>query len=399
MAIKAFTIPAFEEELREILSWWTNNSPEKEGKGFYGRIDNHGKVYPNAPKGGVLNARILWSFAAAARLTGSQEYLMFAQRAFDYLQQFFLDPKNGGLYWMIDANGQPLEQKKQIYAQAFAIYAFSEFYLATGKKDALHQALHLFDLIEQHAFDPQKGGYLEAFGENWEKIEDVRLSDKDANAIKTMNTHLHILECYTNLYRCEPSEKVKKALTGLTKLYMDQFSDAHTGRLKLFFNENWEEHITHDSFGHEIESAWLVHEAAAMLDEPDLLKKSKHLAVIIASRVLKEGLEDSGAVYSERYPSGAFDPKKAWWPQAEGVVGFYDAYKISNQEKFLEASKKCWAFIQKFLKDLKNGEWFWAVDGNFQVVWEEDKAGPWKGPYHNSRMCIEMIKRLKKNED
>lgn len=389
-----FSVESFEKELHNILGWWATNMPDSH-EGFIGRVDGLGKAHPVADRGIVLNARILWAFSAAASATGKILYTAMAERAFYYIIKYFEDPENGGYFWLVDWQGKPVDTKKQIYAQAFVIYAFTEYYMLTSNPEALDKAKSLFVLIENKSYDQSKNGYFEAMTMDWRRMDDVRLSDKDANEVKTMNTHLHLLESYTNLYRCDQSTQVFDALSNLILLYKSQFIDPQHGRLKLFFDEDWNENLTHHSFGHEIESVWLLNEAAHVLGDNEVQSEVKEITLKIAHRNKNEGIHPNGAVYNDRHLDGWYSNVFDWWPQAEGVIGFYDAYEKSGEKSFKEAAVACWNYIKNHLIDYENGEWYWGCDMNNQPVLGEDKAGPWKAPYHNSRMCLEMMKRLK----
>jgi len=383
-----------DKELTErILPFWMTNTPDDRQGGFYGRIDSKSVVVPDAPKGAVLNTRILWTFASAYRLKQDQRYLDIARRAYRYLHRFFLDPDNGGIYWLLNADGSPLDPKKQIYAQAFAIYAFSEYYRATGEKQSLALAIDLFRLVEKYSYDPGEGGYFEAYSRDWEPLDDVRLSEQDANEKKTMNTHLHILEAYTTLYRVWSDGVLKLRLDNLIELFLTTILDADTHHLKLFFDDLWNVRSNIVSYGHDIEASWLMLEAAETLENPDLRKSTKKAAVDIAGVILAEAIDTDGAIFNEWSPAEGLDADKHWWPQAEAVVGFVNAYQLTGDSAFLLAARSTWSFIVRFLLDHQYGEWFCMTDKEGTPVLEDDKVGPGKGPYHNARMCLEIIER------
>jgi mannobiose 2-epimerase len=392
-----FSHDGFSQILQDILQWWSKEMPDKHHGGFIGRVGGNGIKYPKADKSIILHSRILWTFSKAIN-NGHDQYRDIAHQAYQYLVKYFIDHKNGGLFWMLDFQGTPISTQKQIYAQAFGIYAFSEYFMATGYKEVLNETIALFEILEEIAYDKKYDGYLEAFSENWQPIDDVRLSKKDANDVKTMNTHLHILEAYTNLYKCHKSEKVKYALTRLIHLYCEKFVEIPSGRLKLFFDEQWNENMTHHSYGHGIESGWLLSEASEAIGDKTLIYQIREYALALSNRVLQEGLAPNGGIYNEKFLDGTYDQSQDWWPQAEAVIGFFDAYLFSKNDVFLNHSQNCFNFICNNLIDYKNGEWYWSVDQNGIPNTNEEKAGPWKAPYHNSRMCFEMIERLKKNK-
>jgi len=381
-------------ELGHILDYWINNTQDIAEGGFYGKIDNNNRVIPGSPKGSVLNARILWSFSAAYNLNGKKEYLELAKRAYQYIISDFVDKEHGGVYWTVDHAGNKLDTKKQVYASAFAIYAFSEYYKALGHEGALDEAIKLFRLLVDKSFDRHKTGYLEAFTEDWQPVSDLRLSAKDANEKKTMNTHLHVLEGYTNLYRVWPDEALKEQISLLLYNFLDHFVDEETGHLNLFFDEDWNRRSTLISYGHDIEAAWLLLDSAETIGDKELIVRLRSAAINISGAVL-EGLDSDGGLCYEYEPAeNRLVNEMHWWVQAETMVGFFNTWQISKDEQYLDLSIMNWDFVKDKILDRKNGEWYWGVNGEGQVMATEDKAGLWKCPYHNSRACIEIIKRI-----
>ena len=377
--------------VNNILRFWSERMVDTEHGGFYGRIDGHDILHPEAEKGAVLNARILWTFASATRILHSMPYRILAARAKDYLLTRFIDREHGGVYWSLNADGTPLDTKKQTYAIAFAIYGLAEYYRATQDPEALLTAIRLFDDIEGHAFhvSPLEGesegvGYVEALTRDWQPIADMRLSDKDENAVFTMNTHLHVLEAYTNLYRVLKNvhrddvqgtkERVERQLRTLIDIFANHIFDPATGHLMLFFDEKWQPSNTHTSPGHDIEAAWLLREAQAVLGENEEVNKlSRRLAVAARDGILQE---------------------KQWWCYAEAVVGYIDQWQDIPDPHYLNLANAAWDFIVDHLVDHEHGEWYWSVLLDGTPDRSNDKAGFWKCPYHNSRMCIELIERL-----
>jgi mannobiose 2-epimerase len=383
-------------ELKAILDWWATNMPDAQNGGFLGRIDGYGQKHPEADKGVILNTRILWSFSEGAQRIADEKYREMANMAYRYLIEHFWDKEYGGMYWMLDFTGKTVQNsKKQIYAQAFAIYGLTAYYQLSGETQALGLALKLFDLIEQHSFDLIHGGYYEAFTKDWLAIEDSRLSEKDANEAKTMNTHLHIMEAYTTLYRCTKDERIGEALRQLIDYTLNKFIHTDPFHLHLFFDEAWNLKSDIISFGHDIECSWLLWEATELFDDENLHHQSRYYAIQLAEAVQKHGIGKEGALFYELENQSHLDKEKHWWPQAEAVVGFWNAWQLSGREDFKKSALKCWAFIKQYLKDKEHGEWHWSIKENQEISHKEDKAGPWKAPYHNSRMCMEVIDRLK----
>ena len=383
-----------ELELEHILAYWIQHAVDLEHGGFYGRIGNDNKVNPRSAKGAVLNSRILWTFSAAYNTTSLNEYCKMADRAFIYLINCFFDNEYGGVYWTVDYKGTRLDTKKQIYALAFAMYGLSEYYRCRESALAKELAIHLFNTIEQHSYDPAKGGYIDAFAMDWAPLGDVRLSDKDANEKKTMNTHLHILEAYSSLYRIWPDEKLKQQIQGLINNFLQHIIDPVTQHLILFFDENWRPNNSIVSYGHDVEAAWLLQEAAETIEDPILIRKTRDRALALA-RAASEGLDaDGGLWYECELSPRRLIREKHWWPQAEAMVGFFNAYQLSSERQFLDYSLNAWAFVRQYILDKDNGEWFWGVKSDHSVMPGQDKAGLWKCPYHNGRACMELIRRI-----
>lgn len=389
---RAFRLSEFRAELEvNIVSFWKSKMIDEANGGFHGRMDGANQIISDAPKGLVLNARILWTFSAAYGLTDRKDDRDTAMRAYQYLKNHFVDEVHGGMYWMVDSMGRPLETKKQIYAQAFAIYALAEYYKISSDPSVLDLAMSLFQCIETQSFDQDRNGYFEAYDREWNLLDDLRLSDKDANEAKTMNTHLHILEAYTTLYEVSKDIQVGDKLTNLITLFFDKFLRS-IHQFHLFFDEDWNLKSEEISYGHDIEAAWLIHTAALVLNDPVLIQKSGKEAVHVALATLPH-FDDDGGLWYAGNDQGTYDREKHWWPQAEALVGLMNAYQISGDEKFLYQAQRCWEFINDHLIDQANGEWIWGVDKNGMPMEGEDKAGPWKCPYHNGRAMLEMIRR------
>jgi mannobiose 2-epimerase len=382
------------DELKHILDYWMLNTVDEVNGGFFGKIDNENHVEIEAPKGSVLNARILWSFSAAYNQFKNEAYLPVAQRAYNYILAHFIDSEYGGVYWSVTFDGKPLDTKKQVYAIAFTIYGLSEYYLTGGDEKAKQQAIELYKLLVIKAYDSEQTGYYEAFTQNWQPMDDLRLSSKDANEKKTMNTHLHILEAYGNLYKIWPDEGLKEQIITLLGNFTGQIIDSKTNRLNLFFDEDWNVKPNVISYGHDIEASWLLLEAAEIIEDGKLVAKLKEVSVNMAAQAM-EGLDADGALFYEFEPEhNHLINEKHWWVQAEAIVGFYNAWQISGKEEFLQAAVNAWNFIKNNILNEPYGEWYWGINGDGSLVKGEDKVGIWKCPYHNSRACMEILKRI-----
>lgn len=377
-----------------ILPFWMEKMADNVQGGFYGRIDGDDKLHADAPKGAILNARILWTFSAAYRLLRKPEYLETATRAKRYIIDKFYDKDFGGVHWSLSADGEPLDTKKQVYAQGFAIYGLSEYARATGDREALDYAVKLFETVEKYSFDRDRNGYIEAFTREWKPIEDMRLSDKDENTSKTMNTHLHILEPYANLYRVWKDEQLERQLRNMLDLFTGKILNKKTYHLDLFFDNCWHTDGNIISYGHDIEASWLIHEAALVLGDEALLKRIEPVITNIA-RAADEGLNPDGSMIYERFTAeDRTDRELHWWVQAENVVGHANLYQHFDDEVAMQKALRCWDFIKQHLVDYKYGEWHWSVRADGTVNTDDDKAGFWKCPYHNGRMCMEIIERF-----
>jgi len=386
---------AIMNELNEnILSFWMNRTVDPRG-GFVGHLDDERNVVADAHKSLVLNTRILWTFSSAYRLFGQPEHLEMADRAYRYLIRHFLDREHGGMYWMVDADGAPTETGKITYGQSFAIYALSEYYRAAGTPEALELAIRLFELLENNVRDGEHGGYVENLARDWSGDGSRSLDGRDdLDVRKSMNTHLHVMEAYTNLYRVWPAARLRQSLAELIGLTMRHIIDPATAHFKLFFDEQWNSKNDHISYGHDIEGSWLLVEAAEVLGESELLAAARSTAVRMAEAVLLEGVDADGGLLNEANAAGVIDSNKDWWPQAEAVVGFYQAYELTGDSKYGDAARASWAFIERYIVDRKFGEWHWSVTRDGVPTQGNGKVNAWKCPYHNSRACFEMLERL-----
>ncbi len=386
-----------------ILRFWLDNMQDRENGGFYGQMRGDGTLVKDAVKGGILNARILWTFSAAYRVLGKEEYLTAATRAKDYILTYFYDTQYGGIYWSVDCTGKPVDTKKQFYALGFALYGLTEYVRATGDSEVLAKAIEMFDTIEEHALDRKFGGYIEAQTRTWQEMADVRLSELDANYPKSQNTHLHIIEPYANLYRCLKEQKVtgdvvcrvEKALRNIIDIFCDKILNPATHHLDLFFEMDWTCGAGWlESYGHDIECSWLMHEAALILADKTVLAKVEPIVRLVA-KASEKGLNADGSMTHEaNLDTGHVDDDRHWWVQAEAVVGFYNLYQHFGDNRALAIAMNVWQYIKDNLIDYEHGEWYWSRDKNGVLNTRDDHAGFWKCPYHNSRMCLELIERI-----
>lgn len=377
------------ELTQDILPFWLQRMQDPAG-GWYGRMAGDGSLVKDAPRGAILHARILWTFSSAFRLTGDPACRAAADGSFAWLRDRFLDPVYGGVYWSLDASGRPLDTKKQFYAIAFAIYGLAEYCRATGSQEALGLAVRLYRDIEAHSFDGD--GYLEACTREWGPIADMRLSDKDRNDAKTMNTHLHILEGYTCLYRVWPDAGLRERLAGLVDIFLGRIlrPDGHLG---LFFDTDWRSQSETVSYGHDIEASWLLEEAADLLDDPALSARITEACRRIAAASLEGWTPGAGMIYERDPASGHCDADRHWWVQAETVVGCWNRFQRDADAVWADRAADSWNFIRESLL-CPDGEWYWSRRADGTPNTAEDRAGFWKCPYHNGRMCMELMERI-----
>ena len=405
-----------------ILNFWLDKMVDEENGGFYGQMTGEGEIVKTADKGGILNARILWSFSAAYRVLHKQEYLEAATRAKDYIIDHFIDKEYGGTYWSLDYKGQPKDTKKQFYAIGFTIYGLSEYARATGDREALDYAMELYESIEEHSLDREYNGYIEACTREWGEIADMRLSELDANYPKSQNTHLHIIEPYTNLFRCIKELKaaescdyvpaigsvlpigvtvpddfvvrLESSLRNLITIFTDKILNPDTHHLDLFFDMDWTREAGRlESYGHDIECSWLMHEAALVLGDETVLKKVETVVQMVAKASEKGLNEDGSMVHEANLDTGYVDTDRHWWVQAENVVGWINIWQYFGDESALQKALRGWQYIKDNLIDREGGEWWWSRDPERNINRKDDKAGFWKCPYHNSRMCLELMER------
>jgi len=386
--------PKYNEELDKILKYWGTVAFDREDELFYGRVDENNHRDINAPLGLVMYARILWSFSTGFQSTQNPLHLEMADFAYRTLLSYFFDKTFGGNYWMVDFNGVPLSDQKQIYGIAFAIYGLTAYYKVNNDATVLGDAIELYQIIEKHSHDKVKGGYFEAFNRDWTTATDLRISAKDANEKKTMNTHLHVLEAYASLYKIWPDAILKEQIKSLLNLFNDKIFNPKTLRFNLFMNEDWEVKSNTISYGHDIEATWLLYDAALTIKEPNLIEITRKLALTITGHMLADFNDDGSLPYEFEPNSNQLINEKHWWVQAEACVGLLNAWQLSGDEKFLAYFEKNWSFIEKYLIDHQNGEWFWGLTSSNGLMKGQDKAGFWKCPYHNTRSLLEIMTRL-----
>jgi len=368
-----------------ILPFWASHAPDPSG-GFYGTLNFDGTPKEGASKGGILNARLVWTFSAAYRMLKDEQYLSLADRAQRYFIDHFIDPVYGGSFYTLNADGSPLDTQKNTYQNVFAVYGLSEHYRATGNKESLDAAIGIYRKLIEHAYDSVNGGFIEAFTREWQMI--------DMESPKTMNTNLHALEALTSLYRVWKDEGLKQHLRDEIDVMSHKVLNQTTWHEELFFTMDWKNQKNIDSYGHDIEFSWLLVEAAEVLGDEEILKDTRRIAVNLATVQLEQGINEKGAMMYEKV-DGKMEARHSWWPQNETVIGCLNAWQISGDRKFLDAAVRNWEWIKTYMIDREYGEWYTNVSPEGIPQKNRVKADQWRCPYHNSRMGFEVMTRLK----
>ncbi len=373
-----------------ILPFWKKLRDDENG-GYYSLVDYNLKADEKAVKGSILNSRITWFFANAYLLLKEEELLDYARHGFEYMKTYCLDRKYGGVYWSTRYDGRPEDTEKHTYNQAFAIYALSSYYEASGNKEAFSMAMDLFRLIEERCTD--EFGYKECFDRSFEEIDNDKLSENGVIAEKTMNTLLHVFEAYTELYRIGGSGEVKEKLLWILDTFANKVYNPQLRRQEVFFDAEMNSILDLHSYGHDIETAWLIDRGLEVLKEEAYEKKMRPILEALTEQVYKTAFD--GCSLANECEKGVVDESRIWWVQAESVVGFLNAYEHNPERKeYKRAVENQWNFIKKYVTDKRKGsEWYWKVDKEGNAIEGAPIVEPWKCPYHNGRMCFEVIRR------
>jgi len=380
---------------QNLLPYWSTKMIDTVNGGFYGRVDSKEQVHPDADKGGILNARILWTFSSAFRVLRDSSYLRLAVSSKDYILKHFIDKEYGGAFMTVKSNGEPSDTRKQVLTQSYFIYALAEYYRATGDQEALEKAREIFDLVEKYAYDKESNGYFEVYTRDWNRSHDLMLGEKTPQDEKTMITHLHLVEAYAGLFKAWPEKQMADRLRNVLEIFNDRIVDKKTFHLIYFLDKDWNRTTTIDSYGHDIEASWLIVEAAGLLKDPELLAGVQELSVKIADAAA-EGIQDDGSMLTEKNTqTGHIVTIRSWWEQAESIIGYLNAFELTGDEQYFDKSLKSWDYIKQHFVDYSNGGWYSLVSETGQPG-TRDKAGFWTCPYHNGRMCLEVIERISK---
>lgn len=387
---------AAERELTgNILPWWIKYSFDNENGGFYGAVNTDNSPRCDAEKGLILNARILWTFSSAYRVLGDEKYLAAAQRAYEYLKTYFIDGEYGGAYYSLKPDGTPAADYKMTYGNAFLIYGCSEYARATGCEEAEALARKTADALDRNLFDPANKGYFEAADRHMRHNPWIRGTNLTPFQEKTMNTSLHLLEAYTCLARIDGSPMARNKVRELFYTMQNRILNRDIWHYHMFLTRDWKPLSTAISYGHDIEGSWLMYETAEVLGEKEAIDAARISAVNMSRACYEEGFTEEGGMRSEYDPvTGELHKGYSWWEQNEAVVGFLNAYQLTGEEYFLDASLKCFEFIDKYFVDHKLGGWFPGITEEKKPRGAA-KASAWTCPYHSARMCLEIIERYR----
>ena len=402
------------ELFENILPYWEKFSRDSVNTGFFGEIDNQNHQNDKIERSIVMTSRFLWTYSAVARYTKNKSYLEMAHFAYKVISEKYFDKQNGGVYWSVMPDGTPKVTKKQIYGEAFCCYGLSEYAAALKELETsvefvqlsektMNEALEIYNLLETHALDKSQGGYIEACAVDWNKTDDMILSPKDMNCPKSMNTNLHVMEAYTNLYRTIPvvfsdakplQREIGDSLANLVEVTVNKIvqKNAHLG---MFFDMDWNLLSDEISFGHDIEASWLLWEAVCELGDEQLKSEIRDLVIKMADVTYEEGFDKENGCLENFLKDGGkvLDRTRVWWNQAESVNGFYNAWEMTDEEKYASIVEKQWAWIQNHQVDKKGGDWWNALNVDGTPILEEAKGGNWKTSYHNGRTCLELLRR------
>ncbi|MCL2286629.1 MAG: AGE family epimerase/isomerase [Firmicutes bacterium] len=380
-----------------LMKWWAENTVDEKNGGFYGAVKYDNSPDETADRFIVLNARLIWTYSACYETTGNEKYKELAERAYRYVTTYFYDEKYGGFYTWVNYKGEPVATHKFTYGNAFAVYGLSEYARVFNCGEAKKLAQETVKLLDDNMWDAQYGGYHETASRQWHYTPNVTMLISDTRVQKTMNTHLHMVEAYTNLLRIDDSKKLRSRVRELLYLIMNKILNRDNWHFYLFQARDWTP-ITPDlTLGHDIEGSWLLYETAEILGEPEALEDTRKVAVNMARAAYDDGIAPNGGMHTEYHPrERRYSANFSWWEQNEAVVGFLNAYQLTKEEKFLDAALAALECIDKYFIDRSLGGWYAWVNDDGTPQNHRNKSDGYTCPYHNARMSIEIIKRLRK---
>lgn len=391
--------------LGTIIPFWRNLRDDEFG-GYYGYLSYGLELDKQAFKGCILNSRITWFFSNVYLLYKNgllsdedfsrhgytaEDVKKEAMHGYDFLYNKCIDKENGGIFWSLTYDGKPDDTTKHTYNQAFCIYALSSYYDAFGDGKALDLAAKLINIIETKCTDDL--GYLEARTITFEPESNEKLSENGVMADKTMNTLLHVFEAYSEYYRVTRDEKVGKRLEWIMDTFAEKVYNPKLHRQEVFFDREYNVIIDLHSYGHDIETAWLMDRGVKILGKKEYEDKMFPITKDLTDNIYKIAFD--GHSLANECEKGVVNEWRIWWVQAETVLGFLNgALADKTRSEYMDAAFAQWDFIKEYVWDKREGsEWFWEVKKDGTPDADQPIVEEWKCPYHNGRMCIEVIKR------
>ena len=374
------------DELGHVLHIWEDRSWDAQRR-IWRTMGCDNRPLASGRRSGVLISRVLWACSAAKNLTGDAHYAQLAQTAYEDLCANYLDKEFGGVYNDLNADGSVLDDRKVSYNQSYAIYALSEYYRATGCEEALAKAMDIYALIEHSAWDAVRGGYHTVCDRVWRVQPDSF----------TMDTHLHLMEAYTNLHKAKADPAVARSLRQCVEALRSRFLRP-SGALYQNLQLTWEPTAdTSDRFGDEGECVWMMAEAAAQLGDEAYTAQVMEAVRAMADNIVAVGYDkDHGGVYDRLNADGSMSTDKLWWEESEAATGLLYAYALFGEERFARGALGIWDFMRTYFLNADD-EWNWKTraDGSFIPI--TDPASPLKCPYHSARiavLCVPVLERL-----
>ncbi|MCL2388708.1 MAG: AGE family epimerase/isomerase [Defluviitaleaceae bacterium] len=378
-----------------LMKWWAENTVDEKHGGFYGAINADNTPDETADKFIVLNARLVWTYSACYDATKNEKYKKLAQRAYEYVATHFYDKKYGGFYTWVNYRGEPVAEHKFTYGNAFAIYGLVEYARVFNCNEAKMMAQETAKLLDANMWDIQYGGYYEMASREWQYTPNVNLLTADTRVQKTMNTHLHMVEAYTNLLRIDNSKALRSKVRELLYLILNKIVNRDNWHFYLFQTRDWAPTTPDLTLGHDIEGSWLLYETAEALGESEALADTRKVAVNMARAAYDDGIAESGAMHTEYHlHERRFSANFSWWEQCEAVVGFLNAWQLTKEDKFLDAALAALEYVDKHFIDRTLGGWYAWVNNDGTPMSRLSKADGYTCPYHNARMSIEVMRRL-----
>ncbi len=393
--------------LRDELKHWYPVALDREHGGFHQDFARDWSPRPDENRFLVYQSRMTWTAAAFARYAPEHrdEYVKYAQYGVEYLDRVMRDKEQGGFHWTLRVDGTvdpKIGDEKHVYGTAFALYSASVAHDVTRDPVALKVARDAFDWLEKNAHDPEHGGYFEALTRDGKPILAPGRGRTDRLGVyygfKSMNSHIHLLEALAEFYRVEKTPKVKERLAETLAVVRDRIA-VEPGALNLYLTRDWRATPAHDSFGHDVETAYLLVEASESLNgHAD--ERTWKVARGLIDHALDHGWDDrNGGFYDKGdvFAGNPYDTTKVWWTQAEGLNALLLMHgKFAGEtDRYGKAFLKQWSFIEAHQLDPQFGGWFGETTREGKLLGDGRKASQWKANYHTSRALMNVATMLR----